>query len=77
MIYLAIFIMGLVFGIVILPLLDGFTSLVLSFFEMIKSYFACVIATNNQKIQELSIDAPKHATGFAIEEEVENYDDDI
>lgn len=60
-----------------LPLLDGFTSLVLSFFEMIKSYFARVIATNNQKIQELSIDAPKHAIGFAIEEEVEDYNDDI
>ena len=77
MIYLAIFIMGLVFGVSILPLLDSFTSLVLSFFEMIKSYFARVIATNNQKIQELSIDAPKHAIGFAIGEEVEDYDDNI
>ena len=74
---MAIFIMGLVFGIAMLPLLDGFTSLVLSFFEMIKSYFARVIAKNNQKIQELSIDAPKHAIGFAIGEEVEDYDDDI
>ena len=74
---MVIFIMGLVFGITMLPLLDGFTSLVLSFFEMIKSYFAHVIATNNQKIQELSIDAPKHAIGFAIGEEVEDYDDDI
>ena len=74
---MAIFIMGLVFGVSILPLLDSFTSLVLSFFEMIKSYFARVIATNNQKIQELSIDAPKHAIGFAIGEEVEDYDDNI
>ena len=77
MIYLAIFIMGLVFGVSILPLLDSFTSLVLSFFEMIKSYFACVIARNNQKVQELSIDTPKHAIGFAIGEEVEDYDDDV
>ena len=69
--------MGLVFGIVMLPLLDGFTSLVLSFFEMIKSYFARIIATNNQKIQELSIDAPKHVIGFTIGEEAEDYDDDI
>ena len=74
---MAIFIMGLVFGIVMLPLLDGFTSLVLSFFEMIKSYFARVIATNNQKIQELSTDAPKHAIGFSIGEEAEDYDDNI
>ena len=74
---MAIFIMGLVFGIAMLPLLDGFTSLVLSFFEMIKSYFARVIAKNNQKIQELSIDTPKHAIGFSIGEEVEDYDGEI
>ena len=74
---MAIFIMGLVFGISVLPLLDSFTSLVLSFFEMIKSYFAFVIARNNQKIQELSIDAPQHAIGFTIGEEVEDYDDDL
>ena len=71
------FIIGLIFGLSIQPLLDGFTSLVLSFFEMITSYFARVIAANNQKIQELSIDAPRHAIGFAIGEEVEDYDDDI
>ena len=74
---MAIFIMGLVFGIVMLPLLDGFTSLALSFFEMIKSYFARAIAKNNQKIQELSIDTPKRTIGFAIGEEVEDDDDDI
>lgn len=74
---MAIFIMGLVFGVSILPLLDSFTSLILSFFEMIKSYFACVIARNNQKVQELSIDAPQHAIGFAIGEEVEDYDDGL
>lgn len=74
---MAIFVMGLFFGIVMLPLLNGFTSLVLSFFEMIKSYFARIIAENNQKIQELSIDTPKHAIGFAIGEEVEDYDDDL
>ena len=74
---MAIFIMGLVFGIAMLPLLDSFTSLVLSFFEMINSYCACIIARNNQKVQELSIDTPKHAIGFAIGEEVEDYDDDL
>ena len=74
---MAIFIMGLIFGIAMLPLLDGFTSFVLSFFEMIKSYFAIIIAKNNQKIQDLSIDAPKHAIGFAIGEEVEDYDDGL
>ena len=74
---MAIFIMGLVFGVSILPLLDSFTSLILSFIEMIKSYFAIIIAKNNQKIQELSIDTPKHAIGFTIGEDVEDYDDDL
>ena len=76
MIYLAIFIMGLVFGIVILPLLDGFTSLVLSFFEMIKSYFALKIAKNNQKIQEVSSE-PQRMIGFNLSGEEEEIDDDL
>lgn len=74
---MAIFIMGLIFGVSILPLLDSFTSLILSFIEMIKSYFARIIATNNQKIQKLSIDAPKQMIGFSIGEEVEDYNDNI
>lgn len=73
---LKIFILGLIFGLVIQPLLDGFTSLILSFFEMIKGYFALKIAQSNQKIQNLSTDVPTQcAIGFALGEEVE--DDDI
>lgn len=71
------FILGLIFGIAFIPLIDGFTSLVLSFYEMIKSYFALLIAINNQKIQELSTDTSKHVIGFAIGEEVEDSDDDL
>ena len=65
------FIIGLVFGLSIQPLLDGFTSLVLSFFKMIKSYFAVKIAANNQKISILS-DGKKTILGFRGE--VEDYD---
>lgn len=69
-----IFILGLVFGLVIQPLLDGFTSLILSFFEMIKGYFALKIAQHNQKIHELSIDQPQtqRPIGFLAGEEVED-----
>lgn len=73
------FILGMVFTLLIQPLLDGLTSLILSFFEMIKSYFAVKIAKSNQKIQEVSVE-PKHAIGFRIpddddyEEEVETDD---
>lgn len=71
------FVIGLIFAIVFIPLLDGFTSLILSFFEVIKSYFSKIIAINNQKIQKLSIDAPQRAIGFSIREEVENDNDNI
>lgn len=68
-------ILGLLIGLVLLPIFDGLTSLFLSFFEMIKSYFALKIATNNQKIQELSADPPKHIIGFDLRGGVE--EDDI
>ena len=71
-----IFVLGMIFCMVIQPLCDGFTSLILSFFEMIKSYFAIIISKNNQKIQ---CNAPSsvHAIGFQYtEEEEEEYDDD-
>lgn len=69
-----IFILGLVFGLVMVPVLDGLTSLILSFFEMIKSYFALKIATHNQLIQDLSAEPPIRKIGFDLGEEVENDD---
>ena len=73
-----IFILGLIFGLSVQPLLDGFTSLILSFFEMIRSYFGVIISRNNQKIAKLSDDSPKHAIGFVVEDrEEEEYDDDL
>lgn len=69
-----IFIIGLLFGCVILPILDSFTSLAISFFEMIKSYLNTIIIKNNQKVS--ISDSPKQAIGFAYREEVEE-DHDI
>jgi hypothetical protein len=60
-----LFIFGLVFGMFLQPLLDGLCSLILSFFEMIKSYFAAVISNNNKKMQ----DTPHNPIGFKGEEE--------
>ena len=72
---MAIFIFGLIFGLALTPILDGFTSLVLSFFEMIKSYCALKIARSNQKIQECSVE-PQHVIGFRVEDEEVEYDDE-
>lgn len=68
-----IFILGLIFGIVILPILDSLTSLILSFLETIKSYLGIKIAKNNQKMQNFSFDdSPQRAIGFVIDEEEED-----
>lgn len=69
------FILGIIFVLVVIPTLDVLTSFIVSFIEMIKSWFAIVIAKNNQKIQDLSApDIPQRAIGFAIEEEVDEDD---
>ena len=68
------FLFGLIFAIVLLPLFDGLTTLVLSFFEMIKSLFARVINHNNNKINGLEDNIVKNKIGFSIEEEVEEDD---
>jgi hypothetical protein len=69
------FILGIIFVLVVIPTLDVLTSFIVSFVEMIKSWFAIVIAKNNQKIQDLSApDIPQRAIGFAIEEEVDEDD---
>ena len=68
------FLFGLIFAIILLPLFDGLTTLVLSFFEMIKSFFVRVINYNNKKINSLEDDIVKNKIGFSIEEEVEEDD---
>lgn len=68
-----IFLLGIVFGCVFLPILDSFTSLIISFFEMLKSYIGVKIVKNNQKT--ITDETPvKQEIGFAYREEVENYD---
>ena len=69
------FILGVVFCLLVQPFLDGFTSLILSFFEMIKSYFAIIISKNNQKIQS-NVPEPLQAIGFQYSGEEEDFDND-
>ena len=66
------FILGLIFILVLQPVLDSFTSLSISFIEMIKSYFNVVITRNNEKITNRT---SKATIGFKTEEgEVEDCD---
>ena len=74
------FVFGIIFAISILPLLDNITVLIATFMEMIKSYFAVIIAANNDKINSASI-PQTHAIGFEIPEEYDEEevceDDDL
>lgn len=64
------FILGIIFCLLIQPILDGFTGLILSFFEMLKSYLMIKISHNNQKVTG---ERPSKILGFsAPEEEMEN-----
>jgi hypothetical protein len=71
---LYLFIFGLVFGLVIQPLLDSFTSLVMAWVEAVKSKFGLAIALNNQKI-ETSVS--EQTLDESIEEEVLSEPDEI
>lgn len=69
------FILGMVFILTVQPLLDSLTALILSFFEMIKSYIGVVIHNNNEKMEDYQ--EQTYAIGFQYtpeEEEEEEFD---
>ena len=73
-----LFILGLISGLFIQPILESFTSLILSFIEMIKAFIAIPIAKSNKKIQDISYEKPiKTPIGFALEEEEVESNNDL
>jgi hypothetical protein len=58
----------MIFCLCLQPLLDGLTSLILSLFEVVKSYLAIKIAQHNQKIQSFTTDV-QNPIGFITLEE--------
>lgn len=62
-------ILGFIFAIVIIPLLDSITSLAITAIEALKSYLNVIILKNN------STDDQTCAIGFAIPNEEEEYDE--
>ena len=64
-----IFILGILFALVVIPLADGLTSVILSLFELIRSYFAVKIAKCNYKIQNPVVEEPTRKIGFVMSEE--------
>ena len=70
------FILGVIFIIALQPIIDGITSLFLTWLESIKSKLAVIIARNNAEMEILSTTEPQCAIGFAVPEE-EEYDNDL
>ena len=63
------FILGIVFALCAIPILDGLTSVILQLFEVIKGRLAVKLSTYNKEIQSSEITRP---IGFAVEEENED-----
>lgn len=64
-----LFILGIVFAICVIPILDGLIGVILSWFELLKTYFGVKIAKLSQGLHEPEI---KHQIGFMVEEETED-----
>ena len=71
------FILGILFIMVAQPIIDGITSLFLTWVEDIKTAVGVRIAEKGQQIDALSANEPQYAIGFAVPEEEEYEDDDL
>lgn len=71
------FILGILFIMVAQPIIDGITSLFLTWVEDIKTAVGVRIAEKGQQIDALSATEPQYAIGFAVPEEEEYEDDDL
>lgn len=70
------FILGILFIMVAQPIIDGITSLFLTWVEDFKASIGIKIAEKGQQIDALSANEPQYAIGFAVPEEEEEYEDD-
>ena len=63
------FILGIIFIVVIIPILEGLVSLTLTFLEGLKSMLGVIISKNNKVIE---YKPNKNPIGFAATEEEQN-----
>ena len=69
------FILGIIFIVMVIPIGESITSLILTFIEALKSELGAWIAKNNQKLERDSAQ-PQRLIGFAISEEEEEVEND-
>ena len=64
------FILGILFGNYIMPILDSLGSIVMTWCEAVKGKLAIKVAEYNMRIRKISDDEPKkRPIGFVMEEE--------
>lgn len=71
------FILGIIFILVVQPILDGITSLFLTWLENLKTGLGVKIAEKGQQIDLLTANEPQCAIGFAVPDEEEYEIDDL
>ena len=72
------FILGIIFALMVIPIADGLTGIILTFFEMLKSSMSTVIMKNNHQIQNSDGDTETRPIGLlTLKEEEGDIDDNI
>ena len=64
-----LFILGIVFAICVIPILDGLIGVILSWFELLKTHLGVKMAKLSQELHEPEV---KHQIGFIVEEDTED-----
>ena len=72
------FILGMLTALVFIPIADGITSTILTFFEMLKMKMGVKISEGNKTINNINTptEDAKHIIGFSIPSGEENYEED-
>ena len=72
------FILGMLTALIFIPVADGITSTILTFFEMLKMKMGVKISQGNKAINDMNtpIEDVKHIIGFGIPSGEENYEED-
>lgn len=72
------FILGMLTALVFIPVADGITSTILTFFKMLKMKMGVKISQGNKTINDMNTPTEdvKHIIGFGIPSGEENYEED-
>lgn len=70
------FILGFISAIAIVPVVEGLTAVILSWFEVVKSRMGVQIGESQHKIEKLQAPAPMRTIGFSDQSVEEPYEEE-